>query len=163
VKTARHAVLALGLLGGCRAESDDLGGGWEGALDCPGDVEGWADTFTVDVSMDVAAPETHAHATTLDLTLDWIRDDGAEFVQWARFSAVLQQRFGKGAQEIAVSGAACEDARSTLDDELEAEGCADVGPGLGTSAMRWDGADTLDWTGDCSGSLTRTAGLPGAD
>lgn len=154
------AGILVAALAGCRTDPDDLSGTWEGTLDCTADADGWAETATADVSLEVQAPVAGLHSATLDLTLDWARDDGAAYVQWSRFGLELDQEFGKGAQKIDVPAADCEDARSTLDDDVTGEGCDDVEPGLGLSTLRWDGVDGLDWTGDCVGSLERTAGLP---
>jgi hypothetical protein len=153
------AAAALSLLAGCRSPPDDLQGQWAGALACAeGDL-----AYGTDVALVLDAPTDGRHPGTLALVAAWTGDDGVAQVQRTDWSVILRQEFPKGAQDVDFVQADCTAAERVGADGTTLEGCGELGRGIGTSSLAWDGADTLRWSGSCEGSLARGAEIPGDD
>jgi hypothetical protein len=142
--------LAL-LLAACRSPPDTLVGDWAGALDCAEDDF----VYATDVTMSLETPEAGRHPGTLALKTTWTGDDGVDYRQSSVWTVALRQEFPSGAQDVDFVQADCAEALRSSEEELTAEGCEDVGGGIGTSSLAWDGADALAWGGGCTGELTR--------
>ncbi len=142
----------------CRSPPDDLIGDWAGLLVCVGDDI----THATAATMSLETPEAGLHPGMLTLNASWTGDDGVDHRQASVWTVAVQQEFPSGAQDVDFVKADCAEARRLSGDELTAEGCEDVGGGIGTSSLAWDGADALAWGGGCAGELTR-GGTIGTD
>jgi len=160
----RHHLRSLGLtlivlaIAACRSPPDDLSGDWAGSLECVADDL----THATVATMTLETPEAGRHRGTLGLNTRWIDDTGVDHRQDLVWRVVVQQEFPSGAQDVDFVEADCAEALRSSGGELTAEGCEDVGGGIGTSSLGWDGADALAWGGDCAGVLTR-GGTIGTD
>ena len=142
---------AAAALAACRTPPDDLAGSWSGVLDC---AEGELAYRTV-AELTLDAPVDGRHIGTLALAASWSGADGVSAGLLSDWEVTVVQSFPRGAQDARFTDATCAAASRWEDGFVVEEGCAAVGTGIGTGSLRWDGADALEWSGACEGTLVR--------
>lgn len=147
------ALAAALLMAACRSPPDDLAGAWSGDLACEEDGL----SYGTAVTMNLETPSDGRHPGTLALLTTWTGSDGVDYRQSTAWVVALVQDFPRGAQDVKFVQADCADALRMGADDPVAEGCEEIGGGIGTGSLAWDGADTLTWGGACTGTLVRGA------